>query len=335
MLTLSNPESVQDADLASFLASQVPDEPEVLTWPLAMDPSWLDPQSPDVRANPVLLARVLEAKYRKSFERDALETGHCEIHNGQCFYRTKLGLPQFAGLVLEAYVVRRMMENPFMLQVAITWCSRSSHITPGMGFVRKYLPVGTGLEHTRSAHLPWFDSRNPRFDIMFLKKVSAAKRRLQPDLPAFEPLTIEGTTIPAGIQIKAITGREEEEIVTPLINGTYSHVLTLLTHANGKHSYHECQRLLGKALQDKRIDRYTYMTLSASVCCPQQLSLNQNEIDGYYQYIAQWMDGRVHTNAVIADGLAAEVKEERYGASLMLPSTEIIAPAPFCPVNPH
>jgi hypothetical protein len=334
MLILSNPESVQDAELASFLASQVPDDLEVLTWPPALNPSWLNPHSPGVRANPVLLARVLEAKYRDSFERDALETGHCERHKGQFFYRTKLGLPQFAGLVLEAYVVRRMMENPLMLQTAVTWCSRRSHYVPGLDFVRKFFPIGTGLEQTRLTHRPWFDGRNPRFDIMFLKKVSPAKRRQQPHLPAFEPLSIEGTTIPAGIQVKAITGHEEEEIVTPLISGAYSHVLTLLTHANGKHSYHECQRLLGKALQGKRIDNQTYMRLSASVYCPQQLYLDQNEIDGYYQYITQWMEGRVPADAGIADGLAAEVKEEMYGASLMLPSTEIIAPI-LAPANLH
>ena len=282
-----------------------------------------------------MLARVLESKYRSSFERDALETGHCELYNGQFFYRTKLGLPQFAGLVLEAYVVRRMMENSFMLQAAITWCSRRSHYVSSMGFVRKFFPIGTGLERTRLAHRPWFDSRNPRFDIMFLKKVSAAKRKQQPHLPPFEPLAIEGTTIPAGIQVKAITGREEEEIVTPLIDGMYSHVLTLVTHANGKHSYHECLRLLGKALPEKRIDHQTYMRLSASVYCPQQLYLNQHEIDGYYQYIAQWMEGRVHADAGIADGLAAEVKEEMYGTSLMLPSTEIITPTTFGSASLH
>lgn len=335
MLILSNPESFQDADLASFLMSQVPDDPEVSTWPTAMTHAWLDPHSPGVRASPMLLARVLEARYRGSFERDALETGHCELHNGQFFYRTKLGLPQFAGLVLEAYVVRRMMESPLILQAAITWCSRRSHFMPNMGFVRKFFPIGTGLEHTRLAHRPWYDSRNPRFDIMFLKKVSAAKRRQQPHLPEFEPLAIEGTTIPAGIQVKAITGREEEEIVTPLIEGKYSHVLTLLTHADGKHSYQECLRLLGKALQEKRIEYQRYMSLCASVYCPQHLYLNQNEIDAYYQYIAQWMEGRVPTAPGIADGLAAEVKEEVYGASLMLPSTEIIIPPLFGPANLH
>jgi hypothetical protein len=44
-------------------------------------------------------------------------------------------------------------------------------------------------------------------------------------------VTIEGTTIPAGIQVKAITEREEEEIVTPLIDGKYLHVLTLLVQS--------------------------------------------------------------------------------------------------------
>lgn len=329
MLTASKHEFQNDLDLAAFLASQIDDDDVGLpTWAQTLDPAWLDPRHPGVRAHPTLLARSLEAKYREPFFRDAVQTGHVEVFNGQFFYRSRLGVSQFAGLVLEAHVVRHLLENRQALRVAITWCSRRAGVFPGFNFVNKYIPVGTGLMDTKLEHKRWFDSRNPNLDIMFFKKVPNAERRMNPLLPPLQPLTIEGTTIPAGIQVKAITCNEEEQIVTPLIDGTYSHVLTLLQHANGVHSYDECMRLLGIARQSGRINHEKYLRLQGAVFCPQQLCMDQYNINGYYEYISLWYQGQVPPVAGIEEGMIAEVKKAMHGSSLLVPSTEIITTTP-------
>ncbi|MBS0961357.1 hypothetical protein [Acetobacter thailandicus] len=329
MLTVSEYEFQNDPYLASLLASQMVDDNIGLTdGAETFNAAWLDPRHPGVRANPILLARSLEARYREAFYRDAIQTGHVEVFNGRPFYRSKLGMPQFAGLVLEAHVVRHLAENRHALQVAITWCSRRAGVFPSFKFVNKYLPVGTGLKNTKLEHKRWFDSSDPHFDIMFFKKVPPAERRMNPLLPALQPLTIEGTTIPAGIQVKAITCNEEEQIVTPLIDGTYSHVLTLLQHANGVHSYNECLRLLGIARQSGRINHEKYLQLKGAVFCPQQLSMDQYNINYFYEYIAQWYRGQVPPVADIQEGMIAEVKKAMCTSSLLVPSTEIITTVP-------
>lgn len=330
MLTASGHEFKNDLDLLAFLASQtVDDDVGLPTWAQTLDPALLDPRHVGVRAHPTLLARSLEARYREPFFRDAIQTGHIEVINGRPFYRSRLGVSQFAGLVLEAYVVRHLLADRQALRVAITWCSRPAGVFPGFKFVNNYVPAGTGLKDTKREHKRWFDSSDPHLDIMFFKSVPPALRRMKPMLPPLQPLTIEGTSIPAGIQVKAITCNEEEQIVTPLIDGTYSHVLTLLEHANGVHSYHECMRLLGIARQSGRINHEKHLHLQDAVYCPQQLCMDQYHINGFYEYIAQWHKGQVPWVAEIEEGMAAEVKQEMHGSILLLPTTEIITTTPI------
>lgn len=101
-----------------------------------------------------------------------------------------LGVSQFAGLVLEAHVVRHLIENRHARRIAIMWCSRRTGVFPGFNFVNKYLPLGTGLKDTKLDHKRWFDSSDPHLDIMFFKKVPSHERLINPLLPLLQPLTI-------------------------------------------------------------------------------------------------------------------------------------------------
>lgn len=101
-------------------------------------------------------------------------------------------------------------------------------------------------------------------------------------------------------------------------------MLTLLQHDNGTHSYHECLRLLGIARQNGRISHENYLRLQAAVYCPQQLSMDQYNINGFYEYITQWYKGQVPPVIGIEGGMMAEVKQAINGSSLLVPSTEII-----------
>jgi len=57
-----------------------------------------------------------------------------------------------------------------------------------------------------------------------------------------EPATIVNTTIPASVQIKAVTSNERTNIIEPLICGQYDNVIAYLRHPSGEHSYEVCIR---------------------------------------------------------------------------------------------
>ncbi|WP_346846354.1 hypothetical protein [uncultured Clostridium sp.] len=54
--------------------------------------------------------------------------------------------------------------------------------------------------------------------------------------------TEPATTIPASVQIKAVTLNELTNIIEPLICDQYDNVITYLRHPSGEHSYEVCIR---------------------------------------------------------------------------------------------
>ncbi|MFT8780913.1 hypothetical protein HK27_12055 [Acetobacter orientalis] len=318
-----------DADLHEHISLNTRDENFSITGnDIAFNYSCFDYNSTLVRSNKEFLVRVLEAKYHSDFLRDAQQTGQLVNHDGHWFLRTNLGLPQFSGLVLEAAVVRHLVENVGSRRSAIAWCSRAAGMYPNSNFIKKWLPVGRGAMSTKVNHLWCFDSNDPHLDIVFLKETPERARLKNPYLPPFEPLTMEGTTVHAGIQVKAITCNEADQIVDPLISGKYAHVLTLLNRPDGQHSYDECLRLLSLARQEGRIDIHRYYNLCNSVRNPSQIGIDQYYINGLYEYISYWYQGRAHNITQILDGAKSEQQASSRGGCLFLPSSEIIQPNP-------
>jgi len=171
MLSVSDDDIDVDLDITKHLEDNVPSEESGnLNVFQILDPSCLDYRHPFVRARPDLLATVLEEKYHSDFIYDAQQTGHLVIRDGKPFLRTNLGLAQFSGLVLEAYVVRHLVKNHNALRSAIAWCSRAAGMYPNQSFIQQWLPIETGLQDTKSSYRHWFNTNDPRLDIMFLKK---------------------------------------------------------------------------------------------------------------------------------------------------------------------
>lgn len=59
-------------------------------------------------------------------------------------------------------------------------------------------------------------------------------------------------------------------------------------------------------------------------CRPEQLGLDQREIDWYYEYAIACVEGRARLDDSAMDAIAMEVKELKYGgAGTLLPGSEL------------
>lgn len=284
------------------------------------DLSVIDPGHRLVRQNAALLGRVLEDRYREVFIQDALQTGHCFLGaNGQLIFRSGETPASFVGLALEAYVVRCINDNMRQVgRLALQWCSLRAN-RPRNGFVDKYFAIGTGLKKTRD-HFPFFYAPQSGVDVIFL---CDAKRSVTPEVK-HEPLNLMGTTVAAGIQIKAILGNEMGEIIQPMLANKYLNVLTLLRRADGTHSADVCMDIVRRLAADGGITEVQRRHLERGICRPEEIGLDQREIDWYYEYARAYVEGRAPLDSAGLDAIAIEVKNWKYSeAGMLLPGSEL------------
>lgn len=284
------------------------------------DFSVFDPGHPWVRQNAMLRARVLEDRYREVFIQDALETGHCFLDaSRQLIFMTNEPAASFVGLALEAYVVRCINDRKRLVgRLALQWCSyRSSR--PHDSFVDKFFAVGTGLAKTRAKY-PFFFAPQSGVDVIFLRP---AKKSVAPAV-THQPLTLMGTDVAAGIQIKAIQGNEMEEIIRPMLDNKYLSVLTLLKRPDGRHTADVCMDTVGRLFTKGEINETQRRHLERGICRPEQIGLDQREIDWYREYAMAAYEGRVPADDAVMDALAMEVKNYKYSeAGVLLPGREL------------
>lgn len=284
------------------------------------DFSVFDPGHPLVRQNALLRARVLEDRFRDVFIQDALQTGHCILGAaGQLIFRTNEPVASFVGLALEAYVVRCINDKMRLVgRSAIQWCSlRASR--PQDSFVDKFFAVGTGLTKTREK-FPFFHAPQSGVDVIFLR---AAKKSVTPAV-THQPLTLMGTDVAAGIQIKAIQGNEMEEIIRPMLNNKYLSVLTLLKRPDGTHTADFCMDTVRRLSRAGKIDELQRRHLERGICRPEQIGLDQQEMDWYREYATACYQGRAPLDCACEDALAIEVKNWKYSeAGVLLPGREL------------
>ncbi len=311
MYVVSKIEQISDAELLSCVADLVSQGPDF---------SVLDPGHLRVRSHAVLRAKVLEHRYREVFVKDALETGHCFLGpNEQLIFRTSATPQSFVGTALEAYVVRCFNDNMRDIgRRALQWCSFRNK-RPSDAFVDKFVAIGTGLVKTRQA-FPFFYAPQSGVDVIFLTRATSSACRSV----TYEPLLINGTSVAAGIQVKAIQGNERAEIIEPLLKQSYLKVLTLLRRPNGAHSADVCHEIISNLARSGEISHMQRIDLENRICRPEQLGLDQHEIDWYYEYAIACVEGRAKLQDSTMDAIAMEVKERKYGgASTLLPGSEL------------
>lgn len=282
--------------------------------------SVLDPAHPSLRDNAALRVRILEDRYRDVFIQDALQTGHCILDAaGQPIFTTNKPVASFVGLALEAYVVRCINNNKRSVgRMALQWCSLRSN-RPRNNFVDKFFAVGTGLTKTRESYT-FFHAPQSGVDVIFLRP---ATKSMTP-MVTHQPLTIMGTDVAAGIQIKAIQGNEMEEIIQPMLNNKYLNVLTLLRRPDGMHSADICMNHVRRLWREGKITEIQRRHLEQGICRPEEIGLEQREIDQYYEYATAYYEGHARIDAPGLDALAIEVKNSKYSeAGVLLPGREL------------
>ena len=272
--------------------------------------SLLDPNHPAINQN--LRGRILHDRYHKKLIADGLETGHFFYdQQGILRFQTKLPIHSFAGFIFEAFAVNTFNESIRSIgKKAFSWCTNRNQCRDD--YIDQFKVIGTGFVSTRSIY-PNFYSPQNNFDLQPIRK--NIKQEID------EPATVLGTTSPAGIQVKAITGSEFEEIIEPIRIGKYSHVLTFLRHSDGVHSYNKCMDILNSMYRSGQMQLSEKDNIEKRIGHPEMFGIDQRDVDDYYRYIKYWYSGRANSDQFIADGIGLGVKGYKYQNGLLIPDS--------------
>lgn len=252
--------------------------------------------------------QILDAVYRNVTYLDAYGTGNLIIDpvTGCLGLRTKRSEPAWKGFVFEAALARWCREQPEKIgKQAFAWCTGRNPNQVSEAFFQKFTVFVRGdkslLDKRETAIL--YNTGCP-FDVQFYS--------INPEHGQPEIATIKNTKIEAGIQVKAITGNEMAQIIQPILSGEYTHVLTLLKHPSGQHSYSVCQTILSNLLGAGKITLEEYAYVSQRITYPEKLGIDQQMIEEYSAYLsACYRTGAAWTPDVY-DALSLEVVKDVY-----------------------
>lgn len=247
-------------------------------------------------------AEVLHRRYCLKLVEDGLRTGHFILDESGEELRVSIQqpLPTVAGYVFEAFVVRRCNNKKESIGKNIfKWITEREKLQERL--FEKFHAIGVGFRETNNRYPGLYNPSHPRFDVMFVTKENGDP----------EPACVVYTSRRAGLQVKAIRNKEYEYIIKPIMKGKYKHVLTLLKHSNGMHSYEACMREVDKRISDR--DRRN--KIKEKIRHPRQLGISQRYIDEYYEYIERWYRGQAEADNTILQGTGLSVRSQIYSGN--------------------
>jgi hypothetical protein len=231
--------------------------------------------------HPQLREQLLHVRHATNYMADALETGHLIMTaSGNFIFHTDLPAESFVGFAMEAFVVRMLNSNPRLKRNALLWCSRKMQVKDD--FLSQFTAIGTGLLATKQNHISLYEPQS-KLDVKFIRPRHNKRTKQE----YFDLLPQEGTHIPAGIQIKAITRNEKAEIVDKIISGEYSHVLTCCwsSERGGAHTKDVCMTILKDMLNASLLPYDEYLRALDAIKSPADLGFDQSDIDEYIRYL--------------------------------------------------
>lgn len=251
---------------------------------------------------PQVRSILLTRQYYGQYLEDGLQTGHVKLNRWGASFESQATFATYLGFALEAYVVRKLNE-PFsrMKPTAMLWCS--NRMQNKKEWFDAYTAIGTGLKNTESNY-PAYYSRTDTSDVRFVRTFTNRKTKVS----TLEPLNMNGTRAPAGIQIKAITGNERTEIIDPLLSGKYSTVLTMLKRPNsGVHSFDICMDLIREMFRGHVIGLDDRNHLERSIRRPMLLNFDEYDIGCYVEYIARHFPNFSHPDPTLTAAANLEI----------------------------
>jgi hypothetical protein len=222
--------------------------------------------------------------HRENFLHDALtsnfavrnQNGEIEL---QLINKTE---ESFVGSLFEAWVCRELMDNPAAGLTAFRWATKR----PGarQTSYRRFVPFVTASATLKNdAYTAQFYNTGDSSDIRFYA--------IQPEQEIFnyKPglAPIDGTTIAAGIQVKAVRTNLMEQIIAPLIENRYQTVLTLLKTEQGWPSAWACYNILRTLIANNEISAEEGMYLMGRIKGPEEIGLSQLRVDDYAHFARQ------------------------------------------------
>jgi hypothetical protein len=247
---------------------------------------------------------LLTKQYYGQYLEDGLQTGHVKLDRwGVATFQSQATFASYLGFALEAYVVRKLNE-PFSQakNIAMLWCS--NRMQNKREWFDAYTAIGTGLKNTESNY-PSYYSRTDTSDVRFVRAFTNKKTKVS----TLEPLNLNGTRAPAGIQIKAITGNERTEIIDPLLSGKYSSVLTMLKRPGNTslHSYDVCMDLIKDLFRGHVIGLDDRNHLERSIRRPVLVGFDEYDIACYVDYIAHYFPNFSHPDPTLTAAANIEI----------------------------
>lgn len=231
--------------------------------------------------DPRLREQLLHIRHARNYMEDALQTGYLIMTpSGNFIFHTDLPAESFVGFAIEAYVVRLLNNSMRLKRNSLLWCSRKMQVKDD--FLSQFTAIGTGLLATKQNHINYFEPQS-KLDVKFIRP--RINKRTKEEY--FDLLPQEGTHIPAGIQVKAITTNEKSEIVDKVLSGEYPHVLTCCwsSERGGGHTKDVCMTILKNMLNSRLVRYDQYLRAVDAIKSPSELGFDQAEIDEYIQYL--------------------------------------------------
>lgn len=199
-----------------------------------------------------------------------------------------------AGFVFESFISRRINSYIEIKEKALKWILDERSVNSLT--LKNIKAVVVGGSTTKCEYPDLYSFTNPNIDIIFINK---SNKRYPPLIDQFSRY--------AGIQLKTVKSNYKKQVVNKIISSRilsgasirtpdstrhpiYRRVLTLLRDDNGTHSYDICKDIIYKDYKDV-LSRREVEEVIENIASPEQLGLDQNEIDFYYSMVKHW-----HTN---------------------------------------
>ena len=288
---------------------------------------------------PTQQREILGLRYEGVFLADALCRGFA--HENQLgkieLQPIKQTEAQFKGALFEAWLVRKLVEVPAVGLAAFRWAT--NRLRCQSATYRKFTPFATASTTIKNNFLTSsLYAPSDNHDIKFY----AIRSTRYGDIPVLASYDVQGSaymgelfSLPAGIQVKAITGNEMSEIIDPLLSFKYQSVVTLLEIERDYHSIQECYRIIAWLHSRREISDVQTAFLYERIKSPQMLGLSQQEVNDYSQYAGLvWQEQRNKGSVSIEsldpnakNAFAAEIGTQTTGVpGIILPNREIYVP---------
>lgn len=227
---------------------------------------------------------LMAMNYRKNLLNDAQVSGFAKINDNQEIELNIINKTEesFVGSLFEAWVCRELMENPSAGLTAFRWATKK----PGLrsGTYSRFVPFVTASTTLKNEPFTaQFYNTADNSDIRFYSLESGN------DQGKFKPglALVENTTIPAGIQVKAIRKNLPNQIINPLIENFYQNVLTILPTEEGQLSVIACRNYILTLVRNGEIDPKIGFQLMNRVKGLDEIGLSQNRANEYANFARQ------------------------------------------------